>query len=251
MVSPTPFSPFLQAQRILIEMQTVGSLAKGLPIAIEDISRAVLTNSTVSAIQFRLADVDNKSVVGLFRRITAEDPAKGDIADIIISKRLDDGWRRFVACKELCQVVLSDYENTRTSEPHEVAAYMFGLIDQSPWKSFSPALQADQFATICAIEVLCPFPLREPIFRHVEEGAIAVTEAARIFGIPEQIAVMVFSPTYHENARQTLTAERSSDFRLDPRSRSLSSDLQIMFQRNVEEALRENDELAIPRGRGE
>jgi len=237
-------TPFFYAQRVLLQMQNAGSLAKGPPIAIDDIAKAVISISGVSEIRFRSVDSDSHAVMGLFQRFkNTEAAGSQDIAEIVIGSRLNNCWRRFVACKEICQVFLSDFPEARSAAPAEIAAYVAGLLEPASLTPFSPALEADRFATFCAIEIMCPFFLREELYLQIKQGKRTTFEVAKIFMVPEYISAIVFNSSYHENARQTLIAERSADFRFNPRSRSLSSDLQIMFQRNVEEALRENGQL--------
>lgn len=241
MVEQSTANPFFYVRRVLLQMQSAAVFPKGLPIAIDDIAKAVVAIGSIDEIQIKFVDVASRSALGIFTRKIM--PDVGEVAEIIVSSRLDESLKRFVVCKEICQVFLSDATQTRSADANEISAYVMGLLDQSIYKPFSPALLTDQFATVCALELLCPFFIRERFYMEFEERKRTIEDLAQLFCIPLEIAAVVFSSSYHDNSLRALDADRRSDFRLDPRSQSLSADLQLMFQRNVETALSENKRI--------
>lgn len=247
MVSQASLSPFFWAQKVLATLQKAGALAQGFPIRIDDVAEAARELSGVSRIQFRIADFDSKVIAGAFARFEVPGTSGSDtVVEILLSERLDTSWRRFVASKEICQLFFSDTAGyTKSAEEDEVIAYLDGLLKQELFGAFSPAIQTDHLATICAVEVLCPFSEREKVFDQVVHKTITYKSLAQRFGIPESVVSAVFDRTYHENARLSLTADSNADFRLNPRSQNPTSDLEYMFKRNVREALRENERLQL------
>jgi len=69
------------------------------------------------------------------------------------------------------------------------------------------AVATEALSTFCAMEVLCPLPLREPLYDQFHQGRLRLQEIAQRFQAPEELVELIFSETYHALARPYLLAE--------------------------------------------
>ena len=97
--------------------------------------------------------------------------------DIGINNDLNRCWTRFVTCKELSHILLSDDKNGYTKDPKN-------LIDGLYLKLFLDGggdLTHEHLATVCATEILMPYQLSQPMLK---DSYITSIDIAQKFMIP-------------------------------------------------------------------
>jgi predicted HicB family RNase H-like nuclease len=108
------------------------------------------------------------------------------------ASHLDETWRRFVVCKELCHALEDDdgcHSVTAASMDNLVNAFSLRSKKNLTQADQTPPITAEFLAEAAAIELLCPMPIR----RSVEaRGLEDHEEVCAIYGIPYEYGWFAF-----------------------------------------------------------
>lgn len=113
--------------------------------------------------------------------------------EIRYAAHLDRNWRRFVVCKELCHALDTDQGvHSATDRSIDRILNRFAWLSSArDFESF-PAFDAETFAEIGALELLCPVHVR----RRLISSGRPNEELADEFGIPQGFAEIAFDPHF-------------------------------------------------------
>jgi len=113
---------------------------------------------------------------------------KDSKASIWYSSSLNTCWSRFVICKEAAHLLIGDDKNY-TTDP---VALVNGLIDQIP-PGVDEAIDAENLALYCAMELLIPKVSRDALYKMENEG-LSDYEIAYELKVPEQLITVRLNP---------------------------------------------------------
>ena len=120
-----------------------------------------------------------------------------DHAKIYVRKNQEEDWKRFVAVKELCHLVIDEKEDWSTSGVSIVRKLISEYkIDKD--KPAARAIQSEIFAEIAAIELLYPFSERRRDAILLENGEMTNAKIASYYKIPEAIVDRALSENHEE-----------------------------------------------------
>lgn len=105
--------------------------------------------------------------------------------EVRYASHLDEAWRRFVVCKELCHALEEDDGCHSVSAPA-----MDGLVNAFSLRSKkngesakqTPPITAEFLAEACALELLCPMPIRRQVAALKLED---YSEHCAAYGMPD------------------------------------------------------------------
>jgi len=135
---------------------------------------------------------------GQFRRWEQFEPYNGEVTylEILYASHLDESWKRFVVCKELCHA-LESTDGSHTVEDRDVTKLINSLAIKSVQPSeMTEAFGAEILAEMCAMEMLLPIEFRQNIIDRY--GASAETNAmiAKEHKLPLLFTALAMDPSY-------------------------------------------------------
>lgn len=176
------------------------------PYCINDLKRAIFLISTADNITFRAvvpteADAMQFPIFGRMKRFQSQPSPYADFEETVVIE-FHDGlppeWKYFSIAKELCAILCSEAEATRTQGSEASLALVRELNDRKGILPFeSKQMAAEDHAVWLAAEMLCPFEFRENLVPKIQNGEIKLFEVRNRFGIPEAYAQSLFDPTVH------------------------------------------------------
>ena len=107
-------------------------------------------------------------------------PLKDHEALIVLARKLDKPWRRFVYTKELMHAFDEPHEKADSAEKFDIQAEKFG----DPTKESSPMFRAEGKAFWRALGVLCPESYRLEAKEKIKADEISETIVASRLKIP-------------------------------------------------------------------
>lgn len=115
--------------------------------------------------------------------------------EVRYASHLDEAWRRFVVCKELCHALEED-DGCHSVSP----AAMDGLVNAFSLRSKNsgqakqtPPITAEFLAEAAALELLCPMPVRRAVAAQELEDH---EEPCKKYGIPYAYGWFAFGPQW-------------------------------------------------------
>jgi len=115
--------------------------------------------------------------------------------EVRYAAHLDERWRKFVVCKELCHA-LEAYEGTYSVTDSSIEGLVahFALISAraSEAKGFNEAITAEYSAEMCAMEILCPVSVRKGMI----EAGDSPAKIADDYQLPEIFMELACRPAY-------------------------------------------------------
>jgi hypothetical protein len=112
--------------------------------------------------------------------------------EIRYANHLDETWRRFVVCKELCHALEEDdgcHSVSASGMDHLVNAFSLGSKNNGEQTKHTPPITAEFLAEAAALELLCPMPIR----RIIEaQGLEDHEEVCAKYGIPYRYGWFAF-----------------------------------------------------------
>jgi hypothetical protein len=122
------------------------------------------------------------------------------IVEIRYARHLEEDWRRFVVCKELCHSLETNsgsHMATNAAISNLVDAFSILSSTGASTQNIGAALGTELVAEAGAIELLCPLPMRKPIMAsNPTLDAAKCAKLAKDFNIPETYMKMAFDPQY-------------------------------------------------------
>lgn len=142
-------------------------------------------------VEYYLApDLSDQLLRGMYLRL-------GNVVRIYLDEALSPPWRRYVAVKELCHLILSDPEYM-TVEPGDLIELLL-YEETTPLDGEAPLdLVADAWAKRAAHEFLFPHEMRGAARAKLEAGATTSFAIAQDFGVPEHVVEWTLSESYSQ-----------------------------------------------------
>lgn len=154
------------AQASIEIYKTVGN---GVP-DLETITRIVEGVTVIDKVVFVEYESDPSNPIwGSFQKWVQRPSAYSSLenwVEIRYAAHLDEAWRRFVVCKELCHALEED-DGCHAVTPNAMDSLVnaFSLRSKKNGESAkqTPPITAEFLAEACALELLCPMPIRREI----------------------------------------------------------------------------------------
>lgn len=157
-------------------------------MSIDDLHAVIEAKYNVR-IALQTIDVEMDNVWGFIERYD-----HGRRADIYIVKNIPERWKRAVAAKELCHVVL-DFEDDWNKDGLDTLQRL-GSILLEPDAPENAAVRSEQIAEICAWELLYPHEFRGNDKAELDGGVTTIAALAARYQLPEEIIEEILTPPY-------------------------------------------------------
>lgn len=200
--------------RIIATVQNIKAAVKAktppgsLPYKIEHICEVVEAATDIDRLVIEGVPVEENHIWGRYRRFEQSAAVYGNEETIVIveySTQLDDSWRRFVVCKELCQALLHDSETQADSRDKIIKLINELRVSPADYDDidFSPPSDSERIALLSALEILCPLEDREAILDRCSTKNIQPDhkELALAFHIPLTVVTPIFQRAYNSMTR--------------------------------------------------
>ena len=136
-----------------------------------------------------IPDLGGKLLRGMYIR-------KDNIVTVALDESLSPTWRRYIAVKEMCSLILHDPEYI-TQDP---VALLDALIfeETTPKDGDAPFdLVSDSWAKLAAHELLFPFEDRANARAQIAEDPDALYLLSKTYEVPQHVIEWALSDTYH------------------------------------------------------
>lgn len=172
-----------------------------LPYTIPVIQRAISTVTQIDRIEITGFDSPGNPIHGKFvlyqspPGVYAESEPK---VEVFYSQELNYCWQRFVICKELCHA-LEEGDDTRVNTIEDLDKLVEALIlppEASVQLSGFAPFNAERFAELAALELLCPRRDRKALMRSSNYSEMSEMQIATLFRIPTQFVALLFDKRY-------------------------------------------------------
>ena len=130
---------------------------------------------------------DGEYVRGLVERY------KDGRARILIRSDQPNDWKRFVAAKELCHLVVDGEDDWSTHGTQTIETYLYEAYLTDPEEIADNLAQSEAFAAIAAVEMVYPFEFRNPDAAQIKSKKTTIKQIALHFEIPEFAVSMSLS----------------------------------------------------------
>ncbi|MDE0242186.1 MAG: hypothetical protein OXQ84_18680 [bacterium] len=199
-----------QIVRIVKERTEAGYL----PYQLSDIRMAITNITNIDRIEVISVPAGDLDVVGRYSRYEmqiAPYAAYEAVVKIEYSDILNDCWRRYVICKELCQALVH-YPSAAVDNEEKLIQLCDELrsnqLNENVIKLAEPAF-SELIANIAAQEILCPLDDRRMILARREAGEhIDDMEIAQAFRLPLAKIANLFESSYIDLVAHLLDSEQ-------------------------------------------
>jgi hypothetical protein len=131
----------------------------------------------------------------------------GNQVGIYFDADLSEDWRRYVATKEMCHLILSDSDYF-TQDPVTLIELLV-YEETTPLDGAAPLdLVSDSMTKLAAVELLFPHEYRDAAKAKLADGSKSIFGLAQDFQIPSHVIGFALSETYSgycDKARAALT----------------------------------------------
>lgn len=166
-----------------------------IPIPIDDsLIYLIGKHLKLKDIEITVTDISTSSklISGYIQKLETE-------IKIGVRENLNPCWTRFVTCKELSHILMGHNGAGVTTNPKELinglySQILFGASDQ---------LDHEFLAQICALEIMMPYEVSQPLF---EDTVILATEIAQKFKVPLGFVQSYKEETVFKNRRMLYEA---------------------------------------------
>jgi hypothetical protein len=195
---------FRKARQIIEHKELYILDGKHIPVSIDDLCWVV---GDMYGIDINLVLVD---FVSQHLRGMVESNNHGTkSANVYVQKNQDSEWRRFIAAKELSQLIIDEEEDWNSLGVDTID----GLIKEEQFPQsdaecteddIAPKhLQSEMLAQAVALEILFPFEFREKCKQQCIDGLSTIDDLSQHFGIPEYAIMWAFNEHYVELSTET------------------------------------------------
>jgi hypothetical protein len=178
----------------LREVMKLYCLAPNMSVtSIDDLTTAFEQMYAVKIKVGLIPDLGGKLLRGMYIR-------EDDQVVVALDESLPPFWRRYIAVKEMCSLILSDKDYV-TQDP---VALLEALIfeDTAPKDGDAPLdLVSDSWAKLAAHEFLFPFEDREHARAKIADEPNELFLLSKIYQVPQHVIEWALSDTYHEMCR--------------------------------------------------
>lgn len=198
----------LRKARAVIEHKDLYVLdSNRLPASIDDL-RYVVSDMYDIEINIELVDFNSTHLRGMVEFFNGDKK----IANVYVKKSQDPEWRRFIAAKELSQLINDEEEDWNPAGVDTIdgliEAEQFGQASSTSEEEkeedcAAPShLQSELLAQAIALEILFPFEIRVDRKAAYDKGDLTLDDLSQQFGIPEYAINWLFSDQYHVAASE-------------------------------------------------
>lgn len=125
------------------------------------------------------------------------------VANIYLSKGLNLCWRRFATCKEMYHCMLYEESTQRVTTLNQLKELLYLLAnDTTPLTGASAQFSSEKIAELYALETLFPVEFRKCHQADYTSGALAASDLATMYRIPQAYVVLAFEPRYLRSMEQ-------------------------------------------------
>lgn len=165
--------------------------------SIDDLTFAFEQMYQVSVEYYLAPDLRDQLLRGMYLRNNAT-------IKIYLDDTLSPQWRRYVAVKELCHLILHDADYM-TVDPGSLIELLI-YEETTPQDGEAPLdLVADMWAKRAAHEFLFPYDNRASARAKMERGEETLFSIAQKFGVPEHVIEWTLNETYAQLCDQVWT----------------------------------------------
>lgn len=126
---------------------------------------------------------------------------EGEQVSVYIDEALPESWRRYVAVKELCHLILGD-EEYMTQDPVALIELMI-FEETAPKDGNAPLdLVSDMWARRAAHEFLFPMECRASAKAKIDDGSETYLAIARQFNVPQHLIEECLRQPYNELCKE-------------------------------------------------
>lgn len=181
-------------------LQLMMAQKKPFPFVLEDLQETIVGWTFVSEIQFYEVPAKNENLgedIDSNLRLVSYPPplANGTaglpriVADIYIGDHLCPIEMRWASFKECCQIIWADLPDTYSVSDPDLQVLLHGLLFErsTGGAPTSPPLLSEQFARLCALELLFPFGERLRWYDAFKNNQVTAQELSGMFAVPERI----------------------------------------------------------------
>lgn len=195
---------FENIQKIVDYLEARGAY-DNLPVDPDDLRLALMALGYADNIEFikfsENPNPDRGVVLGIFkiyhdREAVYGDPSKN--VQIYYLGNLSPEMLRLVVCKEMSHLLLG-HPTFRANNEQRLTDLVELIATENSLglrHSASPPYQTEIMALIAALEILCPFSIRQKVLARVESGDLKGADLERWFGLPESSLLSIFSKAY-------------------------------------------------------
>lgn len=150
--------------------------------------RAIISDMYAVDITITEVDFEGQHVRGMIEVYNG-----GRTAKVYIRQKQHDLWKRFVAVKELCHVVIDKKEDWSPHGSDTLEKLMVGdVLDLADHNGFA----SERLAEVIAHELVYPHEHRRQDLAKVVAGDCKLNDLALKYGIPVEIVARVLSQSY-------------------------------------------------------
>lgn len=160
-----------------------------IPLPIADVSSAISASTQTKISIVGPENWAGNTLYGMLLRYPEETPKRAVV--IIHKERLSKCWQRFVACKEMCHLLI-DKEAQFTKDP---IALIESFLTMTPPEKIDEAMRSERWAFFAAVEMLIPWRGRETIISMIAAGSNNL-QIAKKYMVPERIVEYWRTPRY-------------------------------------------------------
>jgi len=190
---------FKKARQVMEHKELYVLDSSRLPVSIDDL-RYVVGDMYDIEINMKLVDFGSEHLRGMVESCNHGTKT----ANVYVKKSQNSEWRRFIAAKELSQLIVDEDEDWNPDGVDTID----GLIqeaqfpqstseDESENQCAPTHLQSEMLAQAVALEILFPFEYRVKCKEDYDNGARTLDDLSQQFGIPEYAINWMFSEQYH------------------------------------------------------
>jgi|GEM_PF-4480990 len=183
------------------------------PIQLDTVSQVFKDITIIDEVYFVEFDAGaSNPFLGRFKRWDQPDGVYAQIKTIVevsYSTHLDEPWRRFVVCKELCHALeaekgdssITDNDVSELIEAFSVSSASGNVGDIL---KTSPTEVLSEFA---AIEILIPLPVRRKFLRDGGTAVHGLSRFSREYNVPERFVRLSLLPDYMQYVADVLDGD--------------------------------------------
>lgn len=167
--------------------------------ALKDITDIISNLTIIDEIVFvRYEAEPSNPIWGAFQRWARQPSAYSPfqtVVEVRYASHLDEEWRRFVVCKELCHALDTSegsHVNTQNAVDNLVRQFALQSSSHVTANQLSMGFASEMLAEAGAMELLCPLPIRREALRC----GMPVEDIASRFRVPADYTAAVCTDAY-------------------------------------------------------